>query len=214
MGTLYWQLNDTWPVCSWASLDHGGGWKLLHHMAKSFYAPITVVCIPEGDDLVLKGVNDTPAPQSISLSCRASAMDGTSRKLVDAEGILPSNTVIELARVALSDLGPQEILGFVHTSALGSGCEIHAPRPWKTYDLQPTHPQLRAEQHGGVWHLHVSVSALSVFLTVEADVPGRFSTNARTVVPTMPLDLTFTPDHPDATPKFTVRDLYSATYGA
>ena len=38
MGTLIWQLNDTWPVCSWASLDHGGGWKLLHHMSKEFYA--------------------------------------------------------------------------------------------------------------------------------------------------------------------------------
>ena len=35
-GTLYWQLNDTWPVCSWASLDHGGNWKLLHHMAARF----------------------------------------------------------------------------------------------------------------------------------------------------------------------------------
>ena len=36
MGTLYWQLNDTWPVASWSSLDHGGGWKLLHHMARRF----------------------------------------------------------------------------------------------------------------------------------------------------------------------------------
>ena len=42
MGTLYWQLNDTWPVCSWASLDHGGNWKLLHHMARAFFAPVIV----------------------------------------------------------------------------------------------------------------------------------------------------------------------------
>ncbi len=54
---------------------------------------------------------------------------------------------------------------------------------------------------------------MALYATVEADVPGRFSTNARLVVPTMPLDLTFTPFDPAATPRFTARDLYSATYG-
>ncbi len=39
MGTLYWQLNDTWPVCSWSSLDHGGNWKLLHHMSRQLLRP-------------------------------------------------------------------------------------------------------------------------------------------------------------------------------
>ncbi|MCU0802755.1 MAG: glycoside hydrolase family 2 protein [Rhodobacteraceae bacterium] len=214
MGTLYWQLNDTWPVCSWASLDHGGGWKLLHHMARAFYAPITVVCIPEGGDLVLKAVNDTPTTQPVSLACRAAAMDGTARKLVEAEGIVPAGMVVELARLALADLGPQEILGFVHTSVLGSGCEIHAPRPWKTYDLQPSKASLEADLRDGIWHLHVSVASLSLFLTVEADVPGRFSTNARTVTPNMPLDLTFIPAKPGKKPRFVVHDLYSATYGA
>ena len=40
MGTLYWQLNDTWPVASWSSLDYGGGWKLLHYMARRFFPPV------------------------------------------------------------------------------------------------------------------------------------------------------------------------------
>ena len=30
MGTLFWQINDTYPVASWSSLDYGGQWKLLH----------------------------------------------------------------------------------------------------------------------------------------------------------------------------------------
>ncbi|MGB4658242.1 MAG: glycoside hydrolase family 2 protein [Mobilitalea sp.] len=40
MGALYWQLNDSWPVASWASIDYYGRWKALHYMAKKFFAPI------------------------------------------------------------------------------------------------------------------------------------------------------------------------------
>jgi len=39
-GALYWQLNDCWPVASWASIDYEGRWKALHYMAKNFYAPV------------------------------------------------------------------------------------------------------------------------------------------------------------------------------
>ena len=40
MGTIYWQLNDNWPVASWASIDYYGRWKALHYMARHFYADI------------------------------------------------------------------------------------------------------------------------------------------------------------------------------
>lgn len=40
MGTLYWQINDNWPVASWASIDYYGRWKALHYMAVKFYAPV------------------------------------------------------------------------------------------------------------------------------------------------------------------------------
>ncbi len=39
-GTLYWQLNDCWPVASWSSLDYYGRWKALHYAARRFYAPV------------------------------------------------------------------------------------------------------------------------------------------------------------------------------
>jgi beta-mannosidase len=42
MGALYWQLNDCWPVASWASIDYHGRWKALHYLAGRFFAPLLV----------------------------------------------------------------------------------------------------------------------------------------------------------------------------
>ncbi len=48
MGTVYWQLNDCWPVASWASIDYEGRWKALQYYAKRFFAPILVSCEEKG----------------------------------------------------------------------------------------------------------------------------------------------------------------------
>ncbi len=50
-GTLYWQLNDCWPVASWASLDYYGRWKALHYTAKRFYAPLLLSAEEEKIDV-------------------------------------------------------------------------------------------------------------------------------------------------------------------
>ena len=55
-GTLYWQLNDCWPVASWASLDYFGRWKALHYAARRFYAPLML------------SIEDAPPKQSIYIS--------------------------------------------------------------------------------------------------------------------------------------------------
>ena len=38
MGTLFWQLNDCWPVASWSSIDYYGNWKALHYRVQALYA--------------------------------------------------------------------------------------------------------------------------------------------------------------------------------
>lgn len=48
MGAIYWQLNDCWPVASWASIDYFGRWKALHYYAKRFFAPLMISCAEEG----------------------------------------------------------------------------------------------------------------------------------------------------------------------
>ncbi len=49
MGTLYWQLNDIWPVASWASIDYYGRLKALHYYAKRFFSPTLISCLEIGE---------------------------------------------------------------------------------------------------------------------------------------------------------------------
>lgn len=59
MGAIYWQLNDCWPVASWASIDYFGRWKALHYYAKKFFAPVAVTAKYEADELKLWVHNDS-----------------------------------------------------------------------------------------------------------------------------------------------------------
>lgn len=49
MGTVVWQLNDIWPVASWASIDYYGRWKALHYAEKRAFAPIMISCEEMGE---------------------------------------------------------------------------------------------------------------------------------------------------------------------
>ena len=49
MGAIYWQINDIWPVASWASIDYFGRWKALHYYAKRFFAPVMLSCHETGE---------------------------------------------------------------------------------------------------------------------------------------------------------------------
>ncbi|KAI2604540.1 glycoside hydrolase family 2 protein [Hypoxylon fragiforme] len=42
LGTLYWQLEDTWQAPTWAGIEYEGRWKVLHHVARDVYAPVIV----------------------------------------------------------------------------------------------------------------------------------------------------------------------------
>jgi len=58
MGTLAWQLNDCWPVHSWAWIDHRLRPKAVWYAAKRFYASLLVSLVRDGDRLGVHLVND------------------------------------------------------------------------------------------------------------------------------------------------------------
>ena len=60
MGTVIWQLNDCWPVASWATIDYFGRWKAVHYYAKRFFAPLMLSCSEEGTLTQDPNVNAQP----------------------------------------------------------------------------------------------------------------------------------------------------------
>ena len=63
MSAIIWQLNDIWPVASWASIDYYGRWKALHYAAKRFFAPVMISAEEEGELSQNPKINEYhPAP--------------------------------------------------------------------------------------------------------------------------------------------------------
>lgn len=58
MGTLYWQLNDCWPVTSWSSVDYFGNWKAFHYQAKRSFENVLVSVAEEENQYKVYVVSD------------------------------------------------------------------------------------------------------------------------------------------------------------
>lgn len=72
MGSLYWQINDCWPVASWSGIDYYGKWKALHYFAKEACKEQVINVVVENDKLVVYGISDlvvkTPATLRLNLA--------------------------------------------------------------------------------------------------------------------------------------------------
>jgi beta-mannosidase len=76
MGTLYWQLNDTWPVVSWSSRDYFGRWKALHYTAREAFAPLILSPVLQRDSVSVWVVSDLQEPVVGTLQLTLSGFGG------------------------------------------------------------------------------------------------------------------------------------------
>ncbi|MFI5844955.1 glycoside hydrolase family 2 protein [Catenuloplanes sp. NPDC051500] len=76
MGTVVWQLNDCWPVTSWAAIDGDGRRKPLWHALKHSYADRLLTIQPRDGVPTLIVVNDGPTPWSGPVSLGRRALTG------------------------------------------------------------------------------------------------------------------------------------------
>jgi beta-mannosidase len=108
MGSIFWQLNDCWPVASWSSIDYFGRWKALQYYARRFYAPILVS--PHVEDGALKVYIVSDKTQAEQGTLRLRLMDFQGNVLLDktqSVEIAPqsSNVAIAWPLDKLTDVG-------------------------------------------------------------------------------------------------------------
>ncbi|MGA8152109.1 MAG: glycoside hydrolase family 2 protein [Terriglobales bacterium] len=81
MGSLYWQLNDCWPVASWASIDYYGRWKALHYYARRFYDDLLISPFLHDDKVDVYVVSDKL--QALSGTIHTRLLDFSGNVLLD-----------------------------------------------------------------------------------------------------------------------------------
>ena len=165
MGAIIWQLNDIWPVASWASIDYYGRWKALHYAAKRFFAPVMISAEEEGELSQNPKINEYhPAP--LEKSFRLNVCNETLRD-VTGEVVwalrTPDGAIVRQGHQALTipamsakwldkvDCADASLTGHyvsfafvVDDVAMSEGtCIFCAPKHFEFTD-----PQLTAETHG------------------------------------------------------------------
>ena len=81
MGSLYWQLNDCWPVASWASIDYYGRWKALQYYARRFYDDVLISPFLHDEKVDVYVVSDKLEPLAGTIHTRL--LDFSGKALLD-----------------------------------------------------------------------------------------------------------------------------------
>ncbi|MGP5640482.1 glycoside hydrolase family 2 protein [Brachybacterium tyrofermentans] len=163
-GTIVWQLNDCWPVTSWAAVDGDRRRKLLWYALRDLYAPLLITVQPRESGPVVSVVNDSATPLVGELRVRRQDLAGT----VVAVEALPlqvdarSAATVQLpeALLAPADCRDQVLVVEAHDGAEGSlGRHVHFVAEDLASDLADDAYSATATQvEGGV---EISVRALS-----------------------------------------------------
>lgn len=103
MGSLYWQMNDCWPVASWAGIDYYGRWKALHYYAKRSFAPVMLTAQEQADALNIYLVSDRLQSENGVLTLELFSTSGKLLRSASKEIASPCNTAQLIESLPLAD---------------------------------------------------------------------------------------------------------------
>src|SRR5205085_8181108 len=87
MGTLYWQLDDCWPVTSWSSIDYYANKKALHYFVKKAFSKYNISAPVKNNALTITAVSDDTA--YIKIRFKIQEIDFTGNHIWSDSGNIP-----------------------------------------------------------------------------------------------------------------------------
>ncbi|MBQ9508265.1 MAG: glycoside hydrolase family 2 protein [Bacteroidales bacterium] len=210
MGTLYWQLNDCWPVASWSSIDYYGRWKALQYEAKRQFEPIILTTAPlQGNELPIYAINDSAKTIQASLQICLCNFDGSITDSVYIDSIsLPGRSAVEISRyspakkIKINKLTKQ----YLHLKLFDAKGRLLAQKVYfylypKQMEFQPkgisTQVQrLNASTKEEQYIFTLSAEQIKYGVAITTNLNGRFSDNYFTLLPGEEKQVIFTPAAP------------------
>ena len=104
MGTLYWQLNDCWPVTSWSALDHRYGRKALFFETKKLYSDVCLSVHKNRADYEVFIISDKRVNEKASFSMTLRSTKGDTLLYRQDTALIEANSSAVHARLSESDL--------------------------------------------------------------------------------------------------------------
>ena len=104
MGSLYWQLNDCWPVASWSSIDYFGKWKALHYKTKNSFEESILSFHKKSNEVVLYFVTDKLESQKLKFNIQLIDFSGKIHNSWDGEFSSKANNSKIIHKINLSSL--------------------------------------------------------------------------------------------------------------
>ncbi|WP_405295494.1 glycosyl hydrolase 2 galactose-binding domain-containing protein [Algibacter sp. Ld11] len=210
MGSLYWQINDCWPVASWSTIDYYGKWKASHYQVKDLYKPVKSMFYENEKDLELHIVSDNLINKKGHLSIEVVNFKGAVLKTLKSDINIEANTshiyFTEAIKTLLNHHKKDDI--FIVAKLLD---DKHAmfdeslfffKPPSKLKLTQPTFNYTIIKQEENKFLLEIATDVLAKDVRFSTAIHGRFSKNYFDMVPNETYTVYFNSEEPINIEKF------------
>ena len=190
-GSLYWQLNDCWPVCSWAGIDYAGRGKALHFAARRFNEPVAVSIEDSEKFIKLYVLNDTCEARKLTLAWQLMEFNG--QVVSSHESEVEAPPLSSCMQVSMANHGDKNLVMRVQ---LKDGGQVISTRTLlfgkeKDLDLPECKFKTRVEINGGIATITAQSDRFARAVMIKSELAiGDFNDNFADFFPGEPMTFT------------------------